>query len=273
MRYYIHLIAILAISLLASCGKNGNDGFNKSIVLGDIKDGDQLIDAIDSITSNTNLWTQERYDTLRTKINSLYAAQVIESDATMLEYLYVQSVGCLKNRVDEEFKKPRYTNYPQLKSDLAFLKKDNDILYDEGVTKANPDPRLEKVQDIFTNYENVLNMSKYTFAQKAKIMQPYSGDYTSTKRAIENNVYYDEYFSKNSDITNGVKEFPSRLAASKSKYYNDLEELVEEEIVEQKMTKIECLKMFSEFEKKAKGQCPDSTITKLRNFVSNYNEQ
>lgn len=276
MRYYIYIITILTISILSSCGGKKNDsGESTSIsikppVIEAITDGEALADAIENITSNTKLWTQERYDTLRTKINSLYAAGIIESAEAPVENLYVLSVSCLNNRVDEEFKKPQYSNYHQLKSDLAFLKKDNAFLYDMGVTGDKSDPRLEKVEDIFSNYEDVLRLSKSTFGQNPVIMRAYNGDYIPIKNRIVSNKYYTPYFSKNSEITGGVKEFPSRLSTSKKNYYTGLEKLIEKKIVEEKMSETECYLIVADFHKLTKKDDQEATFEKLNIFVNDY---
>lgn len=273
MRNYIHIIIILTISILASCkGKNIVDPpiTIKPPVLETITDGDELADAIEEITSNTNFWTQERYDTLSTKINSLCSNGVIESAEAPRENLYVLSVSCLVNRVDEEFKKPRYVNYSQLKSDLAFLKIENSFLYDRGVTGEKSDSRLEKVEDIFNNYDDVLSLSKSTFVQQPVFMQAYNMDYQPTKSTIESNTYYTTYFSNNSEIIGGVKEFPSRLSTSKKKYYTGLERIIEEKIANEKMSETECYQVVADFQKLTKNNNQEAAFEKLNKFVTEY---
>ena len=277
MRYFIYIITILTIFVLSSCSGSGSSSSTDSTtitikppVLETITDGDALANAIEDITSNTSFWTQERYDTLRTKINSLCAAGVIESAEAPTENLYVLSVSCLNNRVDEEFKKPRYNNYYQLKSDLAFLKKDNAFLYDMGVTGEKSDPRLEKVEDIFHNYEAVLSLSKSTFGQTPVFMRPYSGDYQPTKSKVESNKYYSIYFSNNSEIIGGVKEFPTRLTTSKRNYYTGLEKLIEEKIVKDKMSETECYQIVADFQKLTKNNNQEAAFERLNKFVTDY---
>lgn len=276
MCYYIQIFTILTIFVFSSCG-NGSSGSTDSTtitieppVLKAITDGDDLADAIEDITSNTIFWTQERYDTLRTKINSLCAAGVIESAEAPTESLYVLSVSCLINRVDVEFKQPRYPNYSQLKSDLVFLKKDNAFLYDMGVTSDKSDSRLEQVEDIFNNYEDVLRLSKSTFRQTPVFMRAYSGDYHPTKSKIESNKYYSTYFSNNSEIMGGVKEFPSRLATSKKNYYAGLEILIEKKILEEKMSEIECYQVVADFQKLTNNNNQEAAFDKLNKFVTYY---
>ncbi len=270
---------IIVLLVLSSCG-NGSSSSDDSTtitimppVLITITDGDELADAIEEITSNNNFWTQERYDTLRTKINSLCAAGVIESAEAPTENLYVLSVSCLNNRVDEEFKKPRYANYSQLKSDLSFLKKDNAFLYDMGVTGEKPDHILEKLEDIFSNYDAVLSLSKSTFVQHPVFMRAYTMDYQPTKNKIESNKYYTTYFSNNSEITGSVKEFPSRLTTSKKNYYTGLEKLIEEKIVNDKMSETECYQVVADFQKMTKNNNQEATFEKLNQFVTDYIKQ
>lgn len=271
--YFFYIIVLL---LLSSCGNGSSNSVDsttitiKPPVLQTIKDGDELADAIEEITSNTNFWTQERYDTLSTKINSLCSNGVIESAEAPRENLYVLSVSCLVNRVDEEFKKPRYVNYSQLKSDLAFLKIENAFLYDRGVTGEKSDSRLEKVEDIFNNYDDVLRLSKSTFFQQPVFMRAYNMDYQPTKSTIESNTYYSTYFSKNSEITGGVKEFPSRLTTSKKNYYTGLERIIEEKIANEKMSETECYQVVADFQKLTKNNNQEAAFEKLNKFVTEY---
>lgn len=269
--------SIIFLLIFSSCGggekKKGTEIDIKPPVLAQVTDGDELTEAIEIITANTSFWTQERYDTLRTKINSLYAAGIIESAEAPVENLYILSVSCLNNRVDEEFKKSRYDNYAQLKSDLGFLKEDNSFLYDHGVIGEKPDPNLEKVEDIFDNYEAVLRLSKSTFRQNPVFMRAYSGNYTPIKNEIESNKYYKTYFSNNSEITGGVKEFPSRLSAAKKDYYDGMERIIERRIVEGKMSETDCYKIVADFQKLTKNDNQEIAFKKLQNFVENYIEQ
>lgn len=264
---------IIFLFLFTGCVDKKSDSTSITIkppVLETITDGDALANAIEDITSNTSFWTQERYDSLSREINSLFTAGVIESAEAPMENLYVLSVSCLKNRVDEEFKKPRYANYSQLKSDLAFLKKNNAFLYDMGVTEEKSDPRLEKVEDIFNNYEDVLRLSKSTFGQTPVIMRAYSGDYQPTKSKIESNKYYSTYFSNNSEITGGVKEFPSRLTTAKKNYYTELEQLIEEKIVRDKISDTECFQLAYDFQKLTTNSNQEAAFERLNKFVTNY---
>lgn len=276
MRYYIQIFSILTIFLLSSCGNGSSSSTDSTTitinppVLEAITDGDALADAIEDITSNTSFWTQERYDTLSREINSLCSAGVIESAEAPMENLYVLSVSCLNNRVNDEFKKPIYNNYSQLKSDLAFLKRRNAFLYDMGVTGEKSDSRLEKVEDIFNNYEIVLSLSKSTFAQQPVFMCAYSGDYRPTKDKIESNKYYTIYFSNNSEITGGVKDFPSRLTTSKKNYYTGLEKLIEGKIVKDKMGETECYQVVADFQKLTKNNNQEAAFERLNKFVTDY---
>ena len=269
------LSAVIIAILMAICFgcKNSNKGSASITVvppkLQEIRDGSALNDAIESVTSNSNLWTQERYDTLRTKINSLYAARAIESAETPTEALYSLSVGCLDKRVDSEFKKPQYTQYHKLRSDLNFLKKENQFLYEQGAIGYKADPTLEKIEDIFDNYERVLSLSKSSFIQSPVFLKPFTGDYSSVKSQIENNKYYQNYFSKNSEIIRGVNDFPSRLSSARKNYYTGLEKEIENRIENNKLSSIECYKIVGDFQKMAESY-NKSAFDKLNGFVTDY---
>lgn len=101
-------------------------------------------------------------------------------------------------------------------------------------------------------------------------MCAYSGDYKPTKDTIESNKYYTIYFSNNSEITGGVKEFPTRLTSSKKNYYRELENLIEEKIVRDKMSETECYKLVADFQKLTKNNNQEAAFDKLNKFVTNY---
>ena len=142
-----------------------------------------------------------------------------------------------------------------------------------GVTGEKPDHILEKVEDIFSNYDAVLSLSKSTFVQHPVFMLAYNMDYQPTKNEIESNKYYTTYFSKNSEITGGVKEFPSRLTTSKKNYYTGLKKLIEEKIVNEKMSETECYKVVADFQKMTKNNNQEATFEELNKFVTDYIKQ
>lgn len=263
------------MTVLTNCGNTNKD--NGSIIvkppkLQEIHDGSALNDAIESITSSPALWTQQRYDTIRTKINSLYAARVIESAEAPSETLYLLSVSCLYDRVDKEFRKPQYLELETLKDDLRFLNKENQFLYSQGVMDYRVDPKLAKIEDIFNNYEHVLSLSKSNFVQTPMFLRAYTGDYSKVKEQIEGNKYYPEYFSKNSVITGGVKEFPTRLTSARKNYYSDLEKIIEKRIEYNNLSSIECYKILGDFQKMAENSNKVAFDT-LSAFVTKYIKQ
>lgn len=264
-------VLLLALCLLFSgCPpKNKDIIMVKPPVLERIGDADALSDAIDKVTSDQALWTQSRYDTLSTKANSLYAAGVIESTEAPLENLFVSSVACLYDRVDKEFKKPIYNGYSQLKSDLAFLKNQNNFLYENGVVAYQLHDKLAKIEDIFDNYENVKSLSKSSFGQTPVFLRAYSVEYAPVKSQIESNKYYSAYFSNNSEIVGGVKDFPSRWSASRKNYYASLEDVIEKKIVRESMNSSDCYQIVAKFQDMAQSY-NKSAYDALKNFVDNY---
>lgn len=274
-RFRLGGMSILKLKLtlclvLSSCGsKNKGDIIIKSPVLEKISTGDALIEAIETVTSNQNLWTQSRYDTLSTKVNSLYAARIIESADAPLENLFVNSVACLYSRVDKEFKQPQYTNYAQLKSDLNFLESQNNFLYEKGVVGSLLDDKLAKIEDIFSNYENVKSLSESSFGQPPVFMRAYSVEYEPVKKLIVSNKYYSDYFSKNTKIVNSVKEFPSRCSASRKNYYASLEKVIEKKIRNERMNSSDCYQIVAEFQNMAQDY-NKSAYDALKDFVDDY---
>lgn len=275
----IIVIGLLVAVGLVSCGKKkaATDETPIHIQAPNVKtinNETELYDAILKITDTDNIiWTQQLYSDLATRINVLESINKIQSADARLENLFVRSANCLLSRVDKEFRNPTYSNYSQLKADLNFLKKENEFLYKQNVVKQQSNSKLNEVQDIFSNYEQVLGLSRSQFWQSPGYMYAFSGSYQPTKSQIESNQYYSKYFSHNTDITEGVKEFPKRLESAKRKYYDDLEQLIERKIKNDNMTYEQCWDAMARFQQLTRSDNQTEAFNKLKHFVEEYERQ
>lgn len=246
------------------------------VVILDLKSGDGIRRSIDMI-SEPSSWTQARFDSINTAINTLASAGAlnrnINEDKKHLANLFTSSASCLERKVDSIFRQPVYTGYVQMKNDLRFLNKYFAIYLNAGVNIDSINPSLVKVTDLFAEYEKRLKLSKYTFGQKVKYLVAYSQDYTNTARTIKENdspnLYWDNYFSHNKEIVNGVNAFPSRLRQSRFDYYTTLERIIEEKAIEENFSKEELESVETKFYNMAKGYNKNA-IDRLGKFRENY---
>lgn len=246
------------------------------VVVLDLKSGDGIRRSID-IISVPSVWTQARFDSINTAINTLASAGAlnrnINEDKKHLANLFTSSASCLERKVDSIFRLPVYTGYAQMKNDLSFLNKYFAIYLNAGVNIDSINPSLVKVTDLFAEYDKRLKLSKYTFGQNAKYLVAYSQDYTNTEKSIKENgkpnEYWSNYFSHNTEIVSGVNAFPSRLSKSRSDYYAALEILVEKKANEENFSKEELEAVETTFYNMAKGY-NQNAIDKLGRFRENY---
>lgn len=270
--HYLLGTSVIVCLTFASCKNNANVQRMESLQL-DLKSGEGIIKSIEAITANPSNWTQERFDSINIAINSLASANLLNTNInehlSHLGNLFTSSAACLEHQVDSIFRLSEYRGYSQMQSDLAFLKSYNQIFCDAGVSIDEDNASLAKVSDIFSQYEKVKSLSNSQFRKKAHFLEDYKLSYEGTKSSIENNRYYNIYFSHNSDILRGIKDFPARVKQSKEIYMSDLEKEIEEEAIEKKFSFDQLSETQSEFYKMAKG-VNQKAIDKLDDFVINY---
>lgn len=268
---HMMLCCILAMSIIMfeSCVHSSRTQSSDAIIL-DLKSGDGIKRSIEQICK-PQLWTQNRFDSINTAINTLASAGVlnrnINEDKKHLANLFTSSAYCLERKVDSVFQLPVYSGYDKMKDDLAFLKKYLTIYLNAGVVIDDINPSLSKVEDIFDEYDTRLKKSKYYFSQKVVFLKDYSMSYKETEREIKNNEkdYWNKYFSKNKEIVNNVNAFPNRLKASRKEYYKALEDTIESVTIKKHYTLEDFLKVQTEFVKMAEDYNQDA-IKKLEAF-------
>lgn len=271
-------IVLGALMCLWAC-TNSQTKVNRAITL-DLQSGEGIINSIRLITEAPENWSQERFDSVHTAIISLAAAgaldQNINEDKSHMANLFTASAALLQYEADSVFRLSSYNGYSQMCKDLKFLKEKHGRWFEAGIDIEKKNPSLDFVSDLFAEYEKVLKNSKRTFS-KTPIMladyklEPYNLNYTTTENSIKNNKYYTKYFSKNTAITNGIKEFPSRLSASKKKYMDELETMIEQTAVSDSLSLMQLLTIQGEFNTMARGASQEA-IDALVKFVTNYVE-
>ena len=277
MQRYI-LIIIGAICCICSC-TDSRTKVNRPITL-DLESGQGILNSINWITSSPDNWTQERFDTVHIAIISLASCgeldRNINEDKKHMAHLFTASSALLQYKADSVFQTSTYSDYQQMCKDLKFLKTKHNEWVNAGIPVESENTSLNFVSDLFAQYESVLKHSKSNFAKTPKILanyklQPYDLSYEKTQEKIEGNKYYSKYFSKNTSITSGVSEFPKRLYASKKKYMDELETMIEQTAVSDSLSLLQLLTIQSEFNKMAEG-ASQTAINSLSSFIEKYEE-
>jgi len=246
----------------------------------DLESSQGILNSIKLITASPENWNQARFDSVHVAIVSLAACgeldKNINEDKSHLANLLTASTALLQYKADSIFQLSSYSGYQQMCKDLEFLKAKHRDWISADIPVENRNISLDFVSELFTEYARVLTLSKSSFAKSPKILnnyklQAYNLSYEPTQNSIERNKYYSKYFSNNSAITSAVSEFPSRLAASKKKYMDELETMIEKTAVTDSLSLIQLLTIQGEFNTMAKD-ASDDAIQVLSNFVEHYVE-
>lgn len=271
------LFCLVLATFISSCGENKppRTSYKPAIVL-DLKSGEGIRKSI-VLTCNPQNWTQARFDSINTAINTLASAgrlnRNINEDKKHLANLFTSSAVCLEQKVDSIFKLSVYKEYPQMKKDLVYLKKYLPIYIKAAVRIDSVNPSIAKIEELFFEYEKRLRLSRNTFQQKAQFLVPYSQNYTQIENIIKENnkpkEYWSKYFCHNKEIVEGVNAFPSRLSKSRKDYYANLEELVEKIAIDENYSKEKLESVEDDFYRMAKDY-NQNAISKLRMFREGY---
>lgn len=270
----LNVLCALMISLFISACNNRPKVVSVETIKLDLQTGEGIKKSIYTICTNMT-WTQSRF----TEINNAIAVQNangmldtnINEHKALYKLLFTQSAVCLQNRVDSLFRLSKYDGYEQMKQDTVFLRKYEKQYQTNGSVTEKNNVFLDKVRDIFKNYISVLGLSKSQFYRKARYLEDYTGNYESTQRAIENNPYYDIYFSHNTEITNGMAAFPQRVRDAHISYLSQLEKIIEKKAVDERFSLSQLVDVQSTFNSFSNGK--NGTAEKaLQTFIDNYTE-
>lgn len=270
----LNVLCALMMSLFLSACTNRPKVVSVETVKLDLQTGEGIKKSIYAICTNAT-WTQSRFTEINNAIatqnaNGMLDANINEHKA-LYKLLFTQSAVCLQNRVDSLFRLSNYDGYEQMKEDTVFLRKYENQYQTNGSVTEKTNVSLDKVRDIFKNYIIVLKLSKSQFYRNVSYLEDYTGSYESTQRTIENNPYYDIYFSHNTDITNGMVAFPQRVRDAHISYLSQLEKIIEKKAVDEGFSLAQLVDVQSTFNSFSNGK--NSTAEKaLQTFIDNYTE-
>lgn len=273
--YYLLGTIFICVSFMSGCKNRQTEDLVKPPVISSLNTGEELSSAIDYITADASHWSQGLFDSISNKISSLAAAGTLNKnlreDKSLKERLFDASALLLKNHVDSVFRLSSYGGYRQMKRDLKFLQETNAFFYDVGLMVDKTNQNLKEVEEIFENYEKVLNLSRRRFRKHAVYMENYSLDYKWTKSQIEDNKYYSVYFCNNNEITKGVNEFEKRVKEARYDYLSELVDTIKCVALRDSLSYEQLFNDQSKFYEYANG-VNQPAIDSLAEFVRKYEE-
>lgn len=272
----IYCLVLGSFTMICSSCDNQSRTPQAEVIILDLKSGDGISESIDLICEPTN-WTQARFDSINTAINTLASAgglnRKINADKKLWAKLFTSSASCLERKVDSIFRLPVYSDYAQMQKDLNYLQRYLHLYQKVGIDIDSVNPSLQKVSKLFAEYDERLKRSRYIFSQQPKFLEAYRQSYDETARMIKEDsqphAYWSNYFSHNQEIVEGVNAFPKRLSDSRYAYYSKLEKLIEEEALNENFSKEKLESVEDEFYNMAKDY-NNNAINKLKSFRESY---
>lgn len=246
---YMLFALCASVIMMSSCGNDSKikPSKTKSLPLNSYSD---LLSA-KKLLEMSRPYDIQLFDTLLSATYSNYNYQVIDYNEafSVLDGIFKEGAYHVWHSVDSTMKTSTYNRlsyWKELSKTIAARTAEYQKLF--GALES-PNPNLKRTDEIISNYETVLRLSRSSFVQTAERITPYSLRYEPTENRIKSNPFWQNYFCQNAELKQNISEFPSRIKSSRYKYYNQLKDLIIQ---------------------RAKGDCP--TENQLSIVVRRFND-
>lgn len=223
--------------------------------------GESWMKKIDALCKD-GAWSSIGYTELETGIQIDMKPETgnlgIDEGNALHDYLYASSCYYVKDGADKLFKKNVYP--------IAKLKH-----YENAISKlkenAKTNSNLTEAINMYNSYHQILSLVSYNGgASYSHPLKAYSGrNASSIKAKVQNMPYFKSHFSNNDDINAKLNRLDSSMSDGESKYYADLEKLIENHYNKTKNLET-LLDDQIQFNSISTNQ---SAIDKLNNFINN----
>lgn len=263
---------ILAILCLVSCV--GNQTSTK-IDYNTLNSAEDIDKAIDQLVQPGN-WTWDDCSTIDNKINSCRRYNVINDTQTktLKQKLNSYSAKYLYEGVDALFRQSSYQGLQLWRDMLKNLQAQYDSFVSQGVELSVFN--MTKAKDLIDAYDTVYAWANASGSAKAKFLEKYPYDIsaavTNYCNKVTSHANYQTYFKNNTDLHKSMDGMAKRMEASRVKYYDALEVLVEKHITERNLTEEQALDTQLAFNalEPSTSTHSEAAIRKLDEFVNNY---
>lgn len=210
----------------------------------------------------------------RIGICQMYSSIEPEDAVTLKRMLNTYSNKYLYDGVDSLFRQPSYQGLSFWKSMLAYMQKQYaDYTYQEITRLFTSD--MDKAQTIIDDYKKVCDWANASGDATPEFLKKYPVNISSAVLSYHDKIKkepnYQTYFKANTDLKKAMDGMQARMEASRVKYYDGLEKLVEEYIVKNELTEEEALDLQIRFNALDQSASHSSAaISKLQDFVDDY---
>lgn len=262
---------LLAVLCMAGCKNSSNSVAIEYETLASYEDIDK---AIGQLVQPGN-WNEEDCTTIDARINAckMYALIDAKQSTALKQKLNSYSNKYLFEGVDELFRKTSYQGLDFWKSMLAYMQKQYDNYTAQQIPLASAN--MKKAQIIIDDYKKVCSWANASGYATPEFLSKYpvniANAVLSYHDKIKNEPNYQTYFKANTDLKKAMDGMQARMEASRVKYYDGLEKLVEEYIVKNELTEEEALDLQIRFNALDQSASHSSAaISKLQDFVDDY---
>ena len=256
---------------MAGCKNSSNSVAIEYETLASYEDIDK---AIDQLVQPGN-WNEEDCTTIDARINAckMYALIDAKQSTALKQKLNSYSNKYLFEGVDELFRKTSYQGLDFWKSMLAYMQKQYDNYTAQQIPLASAN--MKKAQIIIDDYKKVCDWANASGYASPEFLRKYPVNISSAVLSYHDKIRrepnYQTYFKVNTDLKNSMDGMQARMEASRVKYYDGLEVLVEEYITTNQLTEEQALDLQLKFNAlEASSSHSSAAVGKLQKFVDGY---
>lgn len=265
------IFILMAVLCMAGCKNSSNSVAIEYETLASYEDIDK---AIDQLVQPGN-WNEEDCTTIDARINAckMYALIDAKQSTALKQKLNSYSNKYLFEGVDELFRKTSYQGLDFWKSMLAYMQKQYDNYTAQQIPLASAN--MKKAQIIIDDYKKVCSWANASGYASPEFLSKYpvniANAVLSYHDKIKKEPNYQTYFKANTDLKKAMDGMQARMEASRVKYYDGLEVLVEEYITTNQLTEEQALDLQLKFNAlEASSSHSSAAVSKLQKFVDGY---
>ena len=265
------IFILMAVLCMAGCKNSSNSVAIEYETLASYEDIDK---AIDQLVQPGN-WNEEDCTTIDARINAckMYALIDATQSTALKQKLNSYSNKYLFEGVDELFRKTSYQGLDFWKSMLAYMQKQYDNYTAQQIPLASAN--MKKAQTIIDDYKKVCDWANASGDATPEFLKKYPVNISSAVLSYHDKIKrepnYQTYFKANTDLKKAMDGMQARMEASRVKYYDGLEVLVEEYITTNQLTEEQALDLQLKFNAlEASSTHSSAAVSKLQKFVDGY---
>lgn len=265
------IFILMAVLCVVGCKNPSNTVVIEYETLASYEDIDK---AIDHLVLPGN-WNEDDCTTIDARINACKMYSLIDANQSVAlkRKLNTYSNKYLYDGVDSLFRQTTYQGLSFWKSMLSYMQKQSDSYTQQQIQLASAN--MKKAEIIIADYGKVYSWANAAGKATPEFLKKYPLDISSAVLSYHDKIKkepnYQTYFKANTDLKKAMDGMRGRMEASRVKYYDGLEKLVEEYILKNELTEEAALDLQIRFNALDQSAAHSSAaINKLQDFVDDY---